>query len=405
MTTLGPPAHVAIYDDATLNPFSFHTLRTQDTFTNPKNDESECPPFNDLSMPHINSFNAIFQMPGLAAWWEVFCRKRGKHIGYLPQGILDLAIKDVEPIIIHDGLFHPVQMQLPEQVGLQKLGKRLQVWIENVSVGKPALQTKQAVTLYPTECRQRGTSYKAPIQATICYNVVDTSNGQTVVQTQTLLKDCGMLPVMVRSVKCNLNGLNVKERMEKGEEALDLGGYFITNGIERLIRLLIAPRRNYPLALSRPSFQKRGAKYTSFGVQIRSVRMDQSSMTTTLHYLDDGSCTWRFAWRKQEYIVPVMLILRALTGASDKEIYERIVSNGQADTWVTDRIELLLRSMKDVGLYTREQARAYIGSKFAVMLDSREDWTDEQVGTNFLHQCVLVHLDDNQAKFDLMMYD
>jgi DNA-directed RNA polymerase I subunit RPA2 len=33
--------------------------------------------------------------------------------------------------------------------------------------------------------------------------------------------------------------------VEKGEEQHDLGGYFIVKGNERLLRLLIMPRRNY----------------------------------------------------------------------------------------------------------------------------------------------------------------
>jgi DNA-directed RNA polymerase I subunit RPA2 len=33
--------------------------------------------------------------------------------------------------------------------------------------------------------------------------------------------------------------------VEKGEEPNDLGGYFIVKGNEKLLRLLIMPRRNY----------------------------------------------------------------------------------------------------------------------------------------------------------------
>lgn len=36
-----------------------------------------------------------------------------------------------------------------------------------------------------------------------------------------------------------------KQMVELGEEAEEVGGYFICNGIERLIRLLLMQRRNY----------------------------------------------------------------------------------------------------------------------------------------------------------------
>jgi len=37
-----------------------------------------------------------------------------------------------------------------------------------------------------------------------------------------------------------------------------MGGYFVVNGLEKLIRLLIVNRRNYVLGITRPSFTKRG---------------------------------------------------------------------------------------------------------------------------------------------------
>ena len=44
-----------------------------------------------------------------------------------------------------------------------------------------------------------------------------------------------------------------------------MGGYFIINGIEKVIRMLIMPRRNYPIVLSRPKWRTRGQGYTQYG--------------------------------------------------------------------------------------------------------------------------------------------
>lgn len=44
-----------------------------------------------------------------------------------------------------------------------------------------------------------------------------------------------------------------------------MGGYFIINGIEKVIRMLIMPRRNYPIAMSRPKWKSRGQGYTQYG--------------------------------------------------------------------------------------------------------------------------------------------
>ena len=53
------------------------------------------------------------------------------------------------------------------------------------------------------------------------------------------------------------------------EEAVEMGGYFICNGIERIIRLLVQQRRHYIMALRRGAYRKRGSNYTDLGTLIR----------------------------------------------------------------------------------------------------------------------------------------
>ncbi|KAJ3113709.1 hypothetical protein HDU96_003038 [Phlyctochytrium bullatum] len=209
---------------------------------------------------------------------------------------------------------------------------------------------------------------------------------------------------MIRSARCHLEGKSPDDLVKMREDAAEFGGYFIVNGNERLIRLLIVPRRNHPIALIRPSFQKRGPTYSNFGVQIRSVRPDQSSQSMTLHYLTDGALNLRFSYRKNEYMVPVLLILRALRDSSDKEIFQRITMGKTGNTFLTDRVELLLRSFQRFAVVSRKECLAYIGSKFHVMLDSPEDMTEEEVGREFLDQIVLVHLQNSNDKFDLLIF-
>ena len=51
------------------------------------------------------------------------------------------------------------------------------------------------------------------------------------------------------------------------EETEELGGYFIVNGIEKIIRMLQVNRRNYPMAIKRGAFTNRGPGYTPYGIQ------------------------------------------------------------------------------------------------------------------------------------------
>lgn len=74
---------------------------------------------------------------------------------------------------------------------------------------------------------------------------------------------------MVRSSACWLHGLNREELVACREEANEMGGYFICNGIERIVRCLIMPRRHYIMAVRRGAFQKRGANYTDAATLLR----------------------------------------------------------------------------------------------------------------------------------------
>lgn len=160
--------------------------------------------------------------------------------------------------------------------------------------------------------------------------------------------------------------------------------------------MLLLNRRNFPLAITRPSFTNRGPSYTAHGIIVRSVRPDETSQTNVLHYLNDGNVTFRFSWRKNEYLIPVMMILKALIETNDREIFEGLVgpsnSKGIENTFLTDRVELLLRTYKTYGLYTKTQTRAYLGSKFRIVLGVPDTMSDYEVGTEFLRKIVLVHL-------------
>lgn len=102
------------------------------------------------------------------------------------------------------------------------------------------------------------------------------------------------------------------ELAEAGEEPNEFGGYYIINGLEKIVRMLITTRRNHVMTIYRPSFTNRGPLYTPYGCIIRCVRPDQTSLTVGLLYQTDGEIFYRFYWRKQEYLIPVGLILKVI---------------------------------------------------------------------------------------------
>lgn len=103
------------------------------------------------------------------------------------------------------------------------------------------------------------------------------------------------------------------------EESTEFGGYFICNGIERIIRMLILQRRHYIMGLKRGAYLKRGANYTPWATMIRCVRPDQSSATVRLHYLADGAVNFAFTMRKAEYFIPVGILLKCFVEVSSSD--------------------------------------------------------------------------------------
>ncbi|KAJ3116756.1 hypothetical protein HK100_000981 [Physocladia obscura] len=343
----------------------FHTLTRQAQAKRPSQAKPHYPRTAALSAPHIESYNSMFLF-GSGATVE----------GLLDKGLRDIGVKSVF-------------------VGKDKL----EVWISNLVVGKPLLHTSHAATsvIYPSECRERGISYTAKLQGKLNWRV---NGGPTMSEPRSF----GDMPVMVRSSRCNLENASPSALVKHKEDSSEFGGYFIVNGIERLVRLLIVPRRNHVIAIERGSFQKRGPTYSIYGVSIRCVREDMSSQSMTLHYLNDGALQLRFIYRKSEYMVPVLLVLRALRETSDRDLFMRFTQGKTGNTFLTDRVELLLRSFKGLTVHSRDECRAYLGSKFHVMMDSADDLTDVEAGSEFLKNVVLVHLTKDEDKFNLLVF-
>ncbi|KAF7352334.1 DNA-directed RNA polymerase subunit beta [Mycena venus] len=323
---------------------TFNTLAREEAFRNPPKNGSTYNILNEFVLPHLESFNALFDDSGLPS---------GDGDG---RGLISLGLEDIGERVVFDG---------DGKVDNRGWGNRMRIWIESANIARPMVpdKDKHSTTrkVFPSEARERLTSYRAP------------RNAQG-------LRTCSY------------------------HEPEEFGGYFVINGNERLIRYLILPRRNHVISLIRPTFANRGPSYTQYAVQIRCVRPDQTAVTNSLHYLSNGSAMLRFSWRKQEYVIPIMLVLKALFGASDKEIFEGVMMQDYENTFLTDRVELLLRSFKMFTLSTGEQCLEYLGDKFRVVLGTPEDWTNHAVGAWLIQKLILVHLNSPRDKYRMLLF-
>ena len=369
----------------------FDTLRRENLFRNPPKDHTAYPALKEAFRPHIESFNAL-------------CAN-DEH--------LKAALEDIGTKTFYEDEETEAEREVREaEGGTKRKRSKLSLRITNIYVEKPELPSSNKFTvhrnIYPAECRERHATYRGRLKVKLEYRI---NNGDWHEE----IRDMGRIPIMLRSNRCHLERSTPAQLVQHKEESEEFGGYFIVNGNEKLIRLLILTKRNYPLAITRSSFVNRGALFTRFGVQLRSVRPDQTSQSIVLHYLDDGMVIFRFSWRKSEYLVPVMLILRALVETNDREICEGLIglagTKGVTNSFLTDRVELLLRSYKSYPIGGKRKTRAYLGNKFRPVLDVSEDLSDEQVGNEFLRKIVLVHLGNvhvtesqNRDKFKMLLF-
>lgn len=347
----------------------YRTLEREERFKSPPKDKSAFPLLADAVAPHIGSFNALTE---------------GEH-----GGLLNLAVKDIGTKTIFDSN------------DTDRLGNKLKIRVDSVQLAKPAVPANDKLSLnrrtYPAECRERMSTYRSRLMLKVTWSIND---GEEITE----IREAGQIPTMVKSNRCHLEKLSPDELVKQREESDELGGYFIVNGIEKLIRMLIVQRRNHPMAIIRPSFANRGAAYTKYGIQMRCVRPDQTSQTNVLHYLSDGNVTFRFSWRKNEYLVPVVMILKALIETNDREIFDGIVGADTSNSFLTDRLELLLRTYKKHNLYSKKETLAYLGDKFRVVFNATPDVSDIAVGEEVLKRIVLVHLPDNADKFRMLLF-
>ena len=117
------------HDALTRPQTSFNTLKRQKLFTNPPKDKSAYPELMKATLPHIESFDALFREE---------------------DGLLQLACKDIGNVVLFD------KKDVTKNGGL---GNKMTMHIHDVSCALPEIDRRDKQSLnrkiYPTEARER----------------------------------------------------------------------------------------------------------------------------------------------------------------------------------------------------------------------------------------------------------
>jgi len=201
---------------------------------------------------------------------------------------------------------------------------------------------------------------------------------------------------MVSSRACALRALDRAALVAAREESTEAGGYFICNGIERVLRLLVQPRRHVATGVRRAAYARRGPGFSDLAVTMRCVRPDETSAVIRAHYLQDGGAQFAVVVGRGEYFIPAGVLLRALTPLSDRALFDAIVAPSPggpaARSFVADRAEAVLRAPVAAGVRSRGEAVAHLGAAFRAALGAPARATHAQSGAAFLDAHVFVHL-------------
>ncbi|CAG9461634.1 unnamed protein product [Pedinophyceae sp. YPF-701] len=323
--------------------------------------------------------------------------------GPVLQQYKDLARPHVDSFdwLIDTGLPLLVQSVEPIEITNPHTELTTRVWFENPSVQKPTFDGRRKENrMFPRDCREAGTTYRGALNVDVCFQT-----GQDPVER--VQKRLGHIPIMVGSRLCHLRAMSRSELVRRGEEANDFGGYFVCNGNERVIRMLIQQKRHFVMALKRGAYQKRGPLYTDMATLVRCVRPDASSHTVRCHYLKDGSVMFAFGINRAEYFIPAGVLMKAFLDVTDKEIFDAIVCAAPAESahanFLAERAIILLQTAGRTGLRRRAQCLEHLGAHFRVALDLPAHLSDAAAGAELLRRCVFVHLSSDHDKIALLV--
>lgn len=234
---------------------------------------------------------------------------------------------------------------------------------KSIRMTKPSLEEDMNTRIiYPHECRLRDLSYSANLYADIEY----TKDKIPVTKTNVYL---GKIPVMLKSILCHLREENKssykfvfenekiklpiiksqtkKDKMDfQSKECFnDFGGYFIVNGVERVI--LIQEQLSKNRIIVEPDKQNgRIASVTSSTLNRKSktgIYLNKHSILTVKNNIFTSD-------------VPLIILLKALGMTSDKTITEYI---GYEQN-IIDIVEVSIENCSKEQIFTQKQALEYL---------------------------------------------
>lgn len=241
-------------------------------------------------------------------------------------------------------------------------GKEFDIQFKNVCITRPLHQELNSTVsaLYPYEARTRNMTYSANVMVDLIVKEKDVETGAEKESTNRILL-CKM-PIMLKSKFCHLHGLSEAELVRKNECPYDLGGYFIINGVEKVV---IAQERMASNVVF--VFAKNEPSPILYMSEIHSIG-ESLATKTILVKLSRKTGSFQVTLPFAKVDLPLFVVFRALGIESDMEILKIIGAD-------LNNICPFLRTTieESLGVFTRQEALAYIADHTAVTVYAGSD--------------------------------
>ncbi|EPY26778.1 DNA-directed RNA polymerase II subunit RPB2 [Angomonas deanei] len=278
------------------------------------------------------------------------------------------------PRMVKDIAVMPRQESQYDPNGGDEAPPQPRITLEDVVIGNPSHQVPSYTSdvlppLFPNECRLRDMTYDAQAQVKLRLDLF--KSGETEPQASyTQSVELGRIPIMLKSMRCNLEGKDEDELPRLNECPHDQGGYFVINGTEKV---LVAQERQ--AANHVYSFSRQKGLLSEIKSIVEGSFQKPRTLQIIMQYKSKGpgsgfeNVVCRVA--QMDETIPLFVLFRALDMVSDKEILQTVVP----DLKDTAMLELLRGSIMDAAtlkIFTRDAALTFIGIRLGRQ-DSREN--------------------------------
>lgn len=254
--------------------------------------------------------------------------------------------------------------------------KYLDIRVGHKSTSAPG--TKEVI-LPPHECRLRDLTYSAPI-----YVDVEYTRGRKIIMHKDL--EIGRMPIMLKSNKCVLDGVNEQQMAKLDECPIDPGGYFVVNGTEKVILIQEQLSKNRIIV---ESDEKKG--------------IVQASVTSSTH--ERKSKTYVITKNDKIYLkhnsigedVPIVIILKAAGISSDLEILQLVCGNNPQ---YQDLFAVNFEEAARLEVFTQQQALNYVGKRVKTIRRAGAPKLSQlQEGIEAIATTIIAHISVDDLQF------